>query len=164
MDRHAGRRDEFDALWMGEPNSGCWLWIGAEYVRGYGCFQQELAHRCAYEIYVGPIPDGLHVLHHCDTKACVNPNHLYAGTHQQNMWDARDRNRITPLRGDLHPRRLRPELNLKGEDHGRAILTEAEVLTIRRSREPIKSLASRYGVSSPTIEAIRYRRTWRHLP
>lgn len=74
-----------------EPNSGCWLWTSLGDGRGYGKFslqgKRRRAHRVAYDLFVGPIPDDAHVLHHCDVPCCVNPAHLWVGTHTDNMRD-----------------------------------------------------------------------------
>lgn len=77
-----------------EPNTGCWLWTGAVIpVSGYGQMRYgkgtpKKAHRVSYEIFVGPIPDGLYVCHRCDTPLCVNPDHLFLGTAKDNAQDA----------------------------------------------------------------------------
>jgi hypothetical protein len=72
-----------------EPNSGCWLWTGASQESGYGKMwngsRSEQAHRIAYRVWVGEIPEGQEIDHKCRTPACVNPAHLRAVTHQQNM-------------------------------------------------------------------------------
>ena len=72
-----------------EPNSGCWIWIGASKQYGYGCFgwlgKIELAHRLIYRHMVGSIPDDLELDHKCRFPACVNPRHLEPVTHRENM-------------------------------------------------------------------------------
>ena len=70
--------------------TGCWQWLGATHA-GYGVFgfnrQMMRAHRVSYELYVGPIPPGLSVLHRCDNPPCTNPDHLFVGTQLDNMRD-----------------------------------------------------------------------------
>src|SRR4051794_38058850 len=66
---------------------GCWLWTGYRRPDGYGRFRRILTHRLAYELTHGPIPPNMVIMHACDTPACVNPAHLSAGTHQENMQD-----------------------------------------------------------------------------
>lgn len=81
----------FDAKWIAEPNTGCFLWTSSLRSSGYGELWVkrggQAAHRLAYEHHVGPIPPGLCVLHRCDTPACVNPEHLFVGTNQDNVDD-----------------------------------------------------------------------------
>ena len=75
----------------------CWLWVGAVTSRGYGWFvakgRQWTAHRFSWHISRGPIPDGLFVCHHCDTPRCVRPQHLFLGTHADNMADMKAKGR-----------------------------------------------------------------------
>jgi HNH endonuclease len=72
-----------------EPNSGCWLWMGEGHTNGYGLTKHNgkthLVRRLMYEITRGPIPDGLELDHLCRVRCCVNPTHLEAVTHQENM-------------------------------------------------------------------------------
>jgi len=91
------------------------------------------------------------VLHHCDNRACVRPEHLYAGTQKDNNRDAKERGRFNPARG---------------ERSGKAKLTEADVVLIAKSisaRVTLSKLAEEYGVTSHAIRSIKVRRTWRHV-
>jgi hypothetical protein len=76
-----------------EPNTGCWLWIGASYSNGYGTIDNTGAHRVSFEIYNGKIPEGMQVLHRCDVRPCVNPEHLFLGDRFINMRDMNNKKR-----------------------------------------------------------------------
>lgn len=81
--------ERFEAKYIPEPNSGCWLWMGAHTRKtGYGCFYEEGAqvgsHVFSYRHFVGPIPDGFDIDHLCRNRCCVNPNHLEAVPRQVN--------------------------------------------------------------------------------
>lgn len=83
--------------------SGCWIWRGSKDGGGYGAISTSAgmapakAHRISWEMRNGPIPEGVEVCHSCDTPACVNPDHLWLGTHKQNMQDMSAKGRVNPV-------------------------------------------------------------------
>lgn len=91
--------------------SGCWIWTGADRGNGYGCMMEDniliSAHRKSYEMYYGAIPSGMIVCHRCDVPSCVNPDHLFIGTHKDNHDDMAKKGRNNPPRGDEHWTRRR---------------------------------------------------------
>src|SRR4030095_2085697 len=100
--------DLFNAKWVPEPFSGCWLWIGAA-IEGYGTirgsrdekFKNTLAHHVSWRLHRGPIPKGFIVMHKCDTPCCVNPDHLRVGTYRDNRIDAKKKGRQLIIRNAL---------------------------------------------------------------
>lgn len=109
---YAPLRERFEAGYVPEPNSGCWLWFKAQ-TYGYGeLFDGDKhirAHRLSYEMFRGPIPAGMHVLHKCDVPQCVNPDHLFLGDQAANMQDKarKRRGKGNGLCGDRHWTRRR---------------------------------------------------------
>lgn len=130
---------------------GCWVWTASKFWDGYGKFRlgatMVKAHRISFEIHNGQIPDGLHVLHKCDNPACVNPEHLFSGSHAENMAD-----KEAKARG----------VSFRGSKHGRAKLTEADVAVIRAARGVTQQqLADQFGVSNQLISRIKSGGIWR---
>ncbi len=127
---------------------GCWLWTGYTDRDGYGRFRHEpvLAHRYSYTHFVGPIPPDKCVLHKCDVRNCVNPNHLFLGTAADNTADKMAKGRHT-----------------RGEDVNNAKLTEEQVIMIRSSPKRSCDLADELGVDISAIHKVRRRHTWKHV-
>lgn len=80
--------DREQRFYEGPLQTPCIEWPGKRHRNGYGQLGRKTAHRVAYECAHGPIPDGLHVLHRCDNPPCINPEHLFLGTHHDNMIDS----------------------------------------------------------------------------
>lgn len=128
----------------------CWEWTSYRNRKGYGGLCRKgrsnfLAHRAAWEIAYGEIPDGLCVLHRCDNPPCVNPSHLWLGTNADNVADreSKGRNKI-----------------MYGEAHGMAKLTIAQVETIRASSTSLRELAAQFGVSKSLVSQVRRGDIW----
>jgi HNH endonuclease len=138
---------------------GCWVWTGILAANGYGkafCSfksggRKIRAHRLSWVIHNGHIPHNLLVLHKCDNRACVNPNHLFLGTDGDNMRDAAAKGRLGVVYGTRH---------------GNAKLTPTKVRAIRGLRhngESLRVLAEKFGVSQRTISFAAGRELWRHV-
>jgi hypothetical protein len=144
-------KDRFDEKWIPEPFSGCWLWTAAWNPQGYGQFtmpkRPQLAHRMAWTFYKGEIPTGVHVLHKCDTPACVNPDHLFLGSHQDNMTDAYRKGRVAI-----------------GQKVGGCKLTAEQVIAIRGDERRYGKIGEAYGISVPHVSEIKRRLSWKHIP
>ncbi len=130
----------------------CWLWQGAKSGNGYGSIKHNgkmiSTHRFAYEMANGPIPDGLCVLHRCDVRACIRPDHLFLGTNLDNSRDMFAKGRAKPPKGDAHPT---------------AKLTEAQVRSIIADDRMQRQIADDLGVSKATVCLIKQGKTWRHI-
>ena len=142
----------FDERYIPEPNSGCWLWDGAVHGNGYGWvirqYRQLQAHRVSWIIHRGEIPQGMCVLHKCDTPICVNPDHLFLGTHNDNA-----RDRVRKRRGG----------DLSGKNNSQAKLTEENVRAIRADARSQLAIAAAYGISQTNVGFIKRRITWQHV-
>ena len=137
-----------------EKDLYCWEWQKGRDREAYGSIKRDRktyrTHRKSYEVFIGEIPKGIQVNHKCDNKICCNPNHLFIGTHKDNMKDRNNKNRTA-----------------KGEDNGRAKLTENEVINIRKlwksTRYTQKELSARFNVSAMNVCTIVNNKTWKHI-
>ena len=140
---------------MKRSPSGCWEWQA--YKNRYGIIRVSgksiKAHRVAYSVWVGEIPTGLSVLHHCDNSGCINPDHLFLGTQDDNVQDMISKKRhVFPNAG-------------KGEDHPSSILTDAKVVEIRqraRDGEVQRRIAEHFQISYQHCSDVIRRKCWKH--
>lgn len=135
-----------------DPNA-CWEWIGAKYASGYGEFninhKMYYAHRISYALYVGDIPNDKCVCHSCDNPGCINPDHLWLGTYQDNTNDMISKNR---------------QVHVKGENHGRHKLSEQEIYQIREMIEQgysQREIANVFDITIANVSCIKLRKSWR---
>jgi hypothetical protein len=135
-------------------SSECWYWTGSLHNLGYGqlpAMGESKAHRVAYRIFKGDIPQGLHVLHSCDTRCCVNPEHLSLGTHKENMADMTAKGRHKPIR-------------MLGESNPMSRLTAELVAGMRAecaNGTTQRELARRLGVSPMTVSRAVRKESWK---
>jgi hypothetical protein len=145
-----------------QKGDGCWLWQGKLDKDGYGlCWWNHrwvVAHRVSFELREGH-PSRLDVLHACDTPGCVRPDHLFEGTKQDNRADCVAKGRQAC--GLRSGRVTRPESTARGERHGRAKLTWAQVRSIRQSDDSKSHLAKKFGVHPKTIAQVQRMEIWK---
>ena len=149
-----------------KEDAGCWIWTGSKTPSGYGrIFVKGVtwrAHRLAYKLFNGPLHDELCVCHKCDNPLCVNPGHLWLGTHAENIQDRHVKGRTAVGRAISNTNKL----------------SEKEVLAMRSLWEKkgarlkpgarggfnYSELGRRFGVSSTMARNIILRKSWKHLP
>ena len=140
----------------------CWEWAGRVCPKGYGYFDRsegrkckwkERAHRQAWMLVKGDIPDGLHVLHKCDNRKCCNPRHLFLGTHLDNMQDK------------VAKGRQARNTHVVGEMQGNAVLTEAKVRRIRKlaGKMSQKKIGELVGIGQGHVSKVINRVIWTHV-
>ncbi len=136
-------------------SNGCWIWIGNKTQKGYGWtgsyseakkFKIYRAHRLSYHFYKNEIPDGMFVLHSCDNPSCINPEHLFLGTHEDNMKDRELKNRTH--RGI-------------GEKNSHSKLTKEQAIYIMKNiyKKSAYELSIEFGVCEDTVRNIWHGRT-----
>lgn len=147
---------------VNQTDMGCWEWIGA--IRGnsgYGAIKVKgktlSAHRYSYEMYVGPITNGLFVCHKCDNKKCVNPDHLFLGTNSDNMKDAYKKGRLKIPDGAL-------KFALNSKPKSRKIkeeqLEEIRTAIKNRGTTTLKKIAETYSLAEHVIKDLSAGRTY----
>jgi hypothetical protein len=150
------RKDPEQAFWAKvnkNAPSGCWEWTASRKEKGYGQFysrgKMHRAHRLAWKLLRGD-PGPLEVAHRCDNRICVNPEHLFLATHDENMADCKAKGR-----------------QARGERSGKGRLTEKDVLELRQRRKEgwtKDQLAGEYKITPHYAYQIYTGRTWKHLP
>lgn len=152
------KKDDVEKFWLlvdKKSNDECWNWLGGISDNGYGAIDIDgktiSTHRFSYSISKGKIPEGLKVLHSCDNRGCVNPNHLFVGTAKDNTQDMISKGRLNPP---------------IGERCGNAKVTKSQVLEIRelwKSGMKQKNIAPIYGLANAYISTIVNRKVWKHI-
>lgn len=132
------------------PVTGCLLWLGNVGHSGHGRIsvngKTERVHRVSWKIKYGEIPEGMCVLHKCDIPCCINPDHLFLGTQEDNMNDMNSKNR-----GSC------------GEKSPIAKLSENDVRKIKNDSRGVTFIARDYGVAPATISSIRRGKSWKRI-
>lgn len=135
--------------------TACWEWPFYKDEHGYGVTTYKGIRRrvsvISWMVNNGDVPTGLNVLHHCDNPACFRCGHLFVGTQSDNIWDAVRKGRWASKKGTLN---------------GRSVLTEADVIEIRKARprgQAARDLAMRLGVDVVQIRRVINRETWKHI-
>ena len=130
-----------------EKTESCWMWKGSKNKRGYGKFSVIgrpwlIASRFSYELFNGPIEDGMYICHLCDIPSCVNPEHLWAGTHIENTLDMIEKER----------------------QHSKLFPTDIiEIRRLWQLGESNATLCERFSITSGTVSSIIHRRIWKHV-
>jgi len=156
INQHTKNKDEirkYNFLSSIEKIGDCWNWTGCKDKDGYGkcnLFGEWRASRVSYIILKGPIQKGMSVLHTCDNKTCVNPDHLFLGTQADNIRDKISKGR--QARGETHPHKK---------------FTEKLIRKLRLEYDGVRGsklkLSKKYGVSLPQVCAIINRKQWKHV-
>ena len=137
-----------------ESYYGCWICTSHHRKKSYGYprfnrdGKHQSIHRYMYEKYKGKIPEGMLVCHTCDNKRCINPDHLFLGTHSDNIQDAYNKKRRSGFKGEVNPN---------------AKLTIKDIKKIRLSTDLQKDIAKQYNVIQSHVSDIKTRKRWGHI-
>lgn len=130
----------------------CWEWQGSLHRQGYGNFPYknsgQLAHRVSWILFNGEIPSGMNICHKCDNPPCVNPDHLFVGSYQDNINDMFRKGRK----------------NHQGENHPKVKLSSSQVLEIREllnKKITQEEICKKYGITNGHVGSIKHKRTWK---
>ncbi len=161
--------EQIERFWSYVARGGetdCWLWQRGRTRASYGMFHPVhgaslLTHRLSWALLRGPIPDGIEVCHDCpggDNPACVNPAHLWLGSHGDNMRDAFAKGRMVERDANAMCR---------GSRHGMSTLVEADIIAMRATYAAggvsMRALARRFHVTQANVSCIIARKTWKHV-
>lgn len=142
--------ERFESKFEPVTESGCWIWVGACTGNGYGSFWMspgyQAAHRVSFEMYNRALEGKEMVLHKCDTPLCVNPDHLFVGTHADNMADRQAKKR-----------------HAFGGRNAGAKINESDAIDIRLSSLPTAVLMKKYGISKSTVCRIKAKKLWSYI-
>lgn len=152
----------FDKVYI--INGGCWHWIASLRGKsGYGAFKLDGkvvdAHRVSWIIHKGDIPDGMLICHTCDNRTCVNPDHLFLGTHEDNSKDAYNKGRVVLPSGVVFE---------KGHQPANRALTDNQAIELkeaiaRRGRKPLRLLAKEMGLKYQLVKDVKNQRSYKEI-
>lgn len=161
MDFSEEDRQKFTANMHAPNNNGCIEWGGSRDSWGYGVYwiksKRHGAHRISFRMFVGKIND-LFICHRCDNPSCVNPEHLFSGTPNDNVQDCKRKGRLRPGCGRLVP--------LIGQQHVRSKLTDEIIILSRQQHSAgatVAALARKYSVGFTTMRKAIHKFTWKHV-
>ena len=152
--------DRFEQKFIPVPWSGCWIWTeqidkrtdhlpyGEFWFQGKGV----PAHRAAWILYKGVIPEGRIVCHSCDVPYCVNPSHLFIGTHKDNTADMMAKGRHEPMR-----------VTRLGERNNMTKLTAVQAMAIFNAIGNQYEIADAFGVTQGCVSLIKSKKNWKHI-
>lgn len=148
-------RERLEENYLVNEKNGCWEWMGMINKAGYGRItikqKKYLVHRAAYQEFIGLTPNNLLVCHKCDNPKCINPDHLFLGTHKDNGEDKTKKGRAPSFKGSKNPS---------------AKLKEKDVKNIRKMHSkgiPSKILAIKFNINVVQINNIIRYASWKDI-